>query len=284
MAITLILIDADNDIIADGPAVLNQNFQSIEQHINNLEEIVQTDSNTIKLANKATIPNNSIEAASATLVVATGNALIVNPDGAGVTVTIDSIGEITARNIIVTGTAAEASQLGDAIFNGDITAGNVVVDGLLKMNEANSRIARKYRLLAVTDANIGNAATSPVNVTADDILHLDYNNAGGALGGDADVKLDTSNLEDGQIIKITCLRINTGGSQRLNNGSVGTEVFAYIDPNGSGFQTISSTIKPAFAPLASPDNQSWLEAQWTNIGGGNYRLVVLDSKNVTGVV
>ena len=63
MAITLILIDADNDIIADGPAVLNQNFQSIEQHINNLEEIVQTDSNTIKLANKATIPNNSIEAA-----------------------------------------------------------------------------------------------------------------------------------------------------------------------------------------------------------------------------
>ena len=284
MAITLTLIDADNDIIADGPAVLNQNFQSIEQHINDLEELVQTDSNTIKLTNKATIPNNSIEAASITLVVATGNALIISPDGAGATVTIDSVGEITARNIIVTGVDTEASQFGDATFNGDVIAGNVVVDGLLKMNEANSRMARKYRSLAVTDANIGNAATSPVDVTTDDVLYLDYNNAGGALGGDADVKLDTSNLEDGQVIKITCLRTNTGGVQKLNNGTVGVEVFAYVDPNGSGFQTISSTTKPAFAPLASPDNQSWLEAQWTDIGGGNYRLVILDSKNVTGVV
>lgn len=284
MAIQLTLIDPDNDIIADGPATLNANFQSIEQHINNLEDIVQTDTKTIKLTNKATIPNNSIEADSLTLVLATGNAFIINPDGGGATISMNSEGQISGRNIVVTGVGAEASAFGDAIFSGAITAGNTTIDGLLKLNEANSRMARKYRTLSVTDANIGNAATSPVDVTMDDILYLDYNNGAAPLGGDADIKLDTSNLEDGQIIKLTCLRTNSGGAQRLNNGAVGTEVFAYIDPNGSGFQTISSATKPAFEPQSSPDNQSWMELQWTDIGGGNYRLVVLDSKNVSGVV
>jgi len=285
MAINLTLIDADNDIIADGPVTLNQNFQSIEQHINSIEEIVQTDSSTIKLTNKATIPNNSIESDAITLVISTGNALIVSPDGGGAVASIDAEGQISGRNIIATGVGVEGSSFGDATFTGDVAAeGEVSIDGLLKLNNTNSRVAKKYRTLAVSDANIGNAATNPVNVTFDDVLYLNYNNGGGALGGDADVKLDTSLLEDGQVIKLICMRTNVGGAQRLNNGGVGTEVFAYVDANGVGFQTISSAVKPAFEPAASPNNQSYLVAQWTDIGGGNYRLVVLESKNVSGVV
>jgi len=285
MAITLTLIDADNDIIADGPATLNANFQSIEQHINDIEDIVQTDSSTIKLTNKATIPNNSIESDAITLVIATGDALIVSPDGGGAVASITAEGEITGRNIIVTGVGAEGSSFGDATFTGAVAAeGEVSIDGLLKLNNPNSRVARKYRSFAISDANIGLAATNPIDISVDDTLYLNYDNGGGALGGDADVNLDTSLLEDGQVIKLICLRVNVGGAQRLNNGGVGTEVFAYIDANGVGFQTISSAVKPAFEPAASPDNQSWLIAQWTDIGGGNYRLVVLESKNVSGVV
>lgn len=284
MAIQLTIIDADNDLIADGPATINQNFQSIETHINAIEDVLQTDSSTLKLTNKATIPNNSIESDSITLVIAAGNALVVSPDGGSSVASISAEGQITVRNVIATGVDAETSSFGDAIFTGDITAeGGVAIDGLLDLSQENSRVARKYRTLSVTDANIGTSATSPVDVTNDDILYLDYYNSGGALGGDADVRLDTSGLADGQILKIICLRTNTGGVQRLNNGAVGTEIFAYIDPNGSGFTTVSSATKPAFAPNASPDNQSWMLAQWTDIGGGNYRLVVLDSVNVSGI-
>lgn len=284
MAIQLTLIDADNDIIADGPATLNQNFQAIETHINSLEELLQTDSKTIRLTNKATIPNNSIEADSITLVLAAGNAIVINPDGGGATISMSSVGQISARNVVVTGVGAEASSFGDATFTGNITAKSILVDGLLKMNEANSRMARKYRKIAVTDANIGVSATNPISVATDDILYLDYNNSGGSLGGDGDVKLDTSELVDGQVLNIICFRTNSGGSQKLNNGAVGTEIFAYIDPNGAGYQTVSSAVKPSFEPQASPNNQSWLKAQWTDIGGGNYRLVVLNSKNVSGIV
>ena len=74
---------------------------------------------------------------------------------------------------------------------------------------------------------------------------------------------------------------------KLSDGSYRTifsnEVFAYLNPAGAGVTSIAAATKPTFAPTSSPNTLAKLTVQWQNIGGGTFRLVVLDYNNVTGV-
>lgn len=283
MSITLTTINP-NDPISDGPGDLNNNFTTIKQHIDDLENLLNPTNNSLKLANKVTIPANSIEADTIVLSAASGILITNNPNGAGATFTVSWDGDIIARKVVLSGTGANKSVIADLDVTGDFTiTGVTVMNELLDLKGANARVARKTNLYAIVDANIGSGATAKVDISKDYIVQLDYDNGATPLAGSADVNLDTTNFVEGQIFRLYCNRKNASG-MKLHNGGVGTEVFAYIEPNGAGYTTIASTTLPEFNPLVSPDNQSWMECMWTDIGAGTFRLVILDSKNMLGVV
>ena len=122
-----------------------------------------------------------------------------------------------------------------------------------------------------------------MDISKDQIVLLDYNNGGANLSGSGDVNFDLTNLKAGQIFEIHCSRKNGSGNQKLYNGTSGAEIFAYIDPNAAGITSISHTTLPSFDVQPSPDNKCYIRCQWMDIGGGNFRLLVLDSKGVLNV-
>lgn len=282
MAITLTTINP-NDPISDAPADLNNNFSTIKQHIDDLEDLLNPSNNSLKLQNLTTIPANSIEAATIALTAASGILITINPNGTGATYTVSADGDVVARKVTLSGTGANKSSIADLDITGLLNiTGVTTMNELLDLTEADSRVAVKTRTVAIVDANIGSGATSKVDISKDYIVQLDYDNGASALAGDADVHLDTSSFVEGQIFRLHCFRDNATG-MKLHNGGVGTEVFAFIEPNGAGYTTITNTTLPEFNPSTSPDNQSWIEVMWTNIGSGVFRLVILDSKNMLNV-
>lgn len=284
MAVTIINIDP-NDPISNGPSEINANFSAVKQHIEELESLLSPSNNTLKLTNLTTIPANSIESEAITLTKASGNALVIAPAGGSTVATIDVDGNASVNKVVASGTgSANRSEFQDVLIDGEVELnGDLTANALLDLKATDGRIAYKSTVYTITDANVGNSATNPLDISKQAVIYLDYHNSGNSLGNNGEVKLDLTNMEEGQIIEFLCLRTNAGGSQALHNGDSGSEIFAYIDPTGSGFTTISSTTKPAFTPGSTPDNRSRLKCQWKDIGGGNFRLVVLEAENVTGV-
>lgn len=284
MSVTIIIIDP-NDPISDGPADLNANFQAVKTHIEDLEALLSPSANTLKLTNLATIPANSIEAAGMTLTAATGNAFVVAPSGGAAVATIDVAGNATVNKIIAAGLGvANRSEFQDVLISGSLeTTGGLALGGVLDLTGGAAKVKNKMTTYSIVDANTGASATNPIDIAADATILLDYNNSGIGLANGAEVNLDLTNVEEGQEFTFYNIRNNSGGVQALYNGLVGAEIFAYFDPAGSGITTISNTVKPTFVPGAAPDTLSYLKVRYTDIGGGTFRLLVLDSKNVNGV-
>lgn len=283
MAITLVLINP-NDPISSGPAVLNDNFTTIKSHIDDLENLLNPANNTIKLTDLTTVPANSAEMEAITLTKVTGNAIVIDPNGGGVTFTVGVNGAVTGLKVVMSGTGADASDFQDVNINGSFAMnGEMDVDNIVRFTGANAQVAMKYGTVSVVDANTGGAATIPVDVSKQYEVNMDYDNSATPLANNGEVNLDTTNFEDGQIFIFRCFKENASG-MRFWNGTAGNEVFAYIDPNaGAGYVQIADTVKPTFTPAASPANRSWMKCQWRDIGAGTFRLVVLESENVTNV-
>ena len=283
MAITLTVINP-NDPISLGPQVLNDNFATIKTHIDDLENLLNPANNTIKLTNLVTIAANSAEMEAITLTKTSGDALVVNPNGAGVTLSISVDGDITGRKITCSGTGGDASDFQDINVNGLFAInGETTLDNKLKLTGANAQVSEKYTTVAVVDAMTGGSATTPLDVSKEKNIYMDYDNSATPLANNAEVFLDTTNFEEGQIFRFQCFKVNATG-MRFWNGTPSAEVFAFVEPNGGvGYQTIADTVKPEFNPSASPNNQSYMICQWQNIGGANFRLVILESQNMLNV-
>ncbi len=286
MAVTIATINP-NDPISDGPGVLNANFTTIKQHIDDLEDLLNPSNNSLKLVNKVTIPANSIEADTISLTGASGILITINPDGAGATYTVDSDGDVVARKVTLSGTGANKSVIADLDITGNFTVTGATpniatFDILLDLTATNSRVARKSNIFTIVDGNIGSGATAKVDISLEYICQFDYDNGASALAGNADVFLDITNFVEGQIFRIHCYRDNATG-MALHNGGSGTEIFAFIEPNGAGYTTIAFGSLPTFNPSTTPDNQSYMMCQWTDIGSGVLRLVVLESTNMLNV-
>ncbi len=284
MAITLVTIDPNNPI-SDGPTEINSNFTAVKSHIDDLEALLAPATNTLKLTNTTTIPNNSIESATITLSATSGNAFVVAPGGGSSTFSVTFDGIATGFKFVATGTGSgNASLFQFATFAGDVTfSGAAAFAGVVDFTAAGTVIKNKVTTFTITDANCGSGATNKVDVSKEQLVLLDYNNSGGALAGNADVNLDLTSLVEGSVIEIHCLRKNSSGNQKLYNGTSGNEIFAYIDPNGSGITTISNTSLPTFDVQPSPDNKCYIRCRFTNIGGGTFRLLVIDSKGMLNV-
>ncbi len=270
------------DLVDNFPSLFNTNMSTIKTHIDDLENILISASKTLKLTNLTSVPNGGIEAATLTLTATTGNVFAVSPNGGTATATLTSAGALSIVSITATGTGSAKSSIADLDIVGILTVtGATTFNSKVLFTGANSQLAFKSRAVPVTNAMTGSGATNPLDISKDYIVYLDCNNSGSALANSSEIKLDTSLLVEGQIIKFHLLRQNVG-SQKFFNGATGAEVFAYADPT-TGFVSIAAGTKPEFTPSTSPNNQSYMWVQWTNIGGGNFRLVVLESKNVSNV-
>lgn len=278
--ITLTPIDP-NDAISNGPAVLNQNFETIKTHIDDLENLLSPVSNSLRLTSLATIPANSIEAATLTLTGISGFVLTVAPNAGPAVASLDSAGVMTAFKFIATGPGpANRSVLQNLEVQGQGDFNTLVnfLD-LVNLTGPNSRQATKYRTLSLVNGNMGNSASNPVDISKDNVLFLDYS----AVSVTAGINLNLSGVVDGQEFLFILLRSAASGTSALYNGTTGNEIFAYIDPT-AGFVTVSSLVEPQFVPAPSPDQLSFMRVKYMNIGGGNFRLVVLDHKRTAGVV
>jgi hypothetical protein len=280
MAITLVNID-QNDAIANAPAILNQNFDTIASHIDDLEELLSPVSKTIKLTNLTTIPANSIEAESLVLTKSSGLVMVVSPGGGAAVASLDVNGIMSVFKIVASGIGdanksvlQDLEALGASSFQGASAFGNLV-----SLVGADSRLATKSRRVNLTDANMGETATNPIDVSKDNILMLDYSGVTIVEG----IKFDLTNMVEGQELTLILLRNAAGGTQALHNGTTGNEIYAYINPATTGFVTISSATRPQFTPAASPNQLSIIKVKWMNVGSGTFRLVVIDSKQATGV-
>lgn len=271
-----------SDLVDNFPASYNSNMNSIKVHIDDLENMLISASKTLKLTNLTSVPNGGIEASVITLTATTGNVFSVSPNGGTAVAVLTSAGALTAVSITATGTGSSKSSIVDLDITGILQiTGYTTINSKILFTGANSQLAFKSRVVAITNAMTGSGATNPLDISKDYIVYLDCNNSGATLANDSEIKLDTSNLIEGQIIKFHLLRQNIG-SQKFFNGATGAEIFAYVDPT-AGFVSIAAGTKPEFQPSASPNNQSYVLTQWTNIGGGVFRLVILESKNVINV-
>lgn len=269
-----------NDPISSAPEHLNETFELIETAINKLQSIIDTNTKIINLTDKSSdVPRGSVVVNALLLVGTTGNLISLNPNGLGEIFSVNYKGDIKCNTIIT-----NSEDLSE-ITNLSVTDLNIV--NSLNVEETifmKGGIVENSTAVSITDVNIGGAATTPIYIADKKTIYLDYSNSGNALIGNKDVKIDISEVKEGQIFKFICLRTNISKDQRLYNGNAGNEIFATINPTGNGFNTLLSTSQPKFVPTAEADkNISYVVAQWTNVGSGIYKFVILEYKNMEGI-
>jgi len=278
MSITLTRINSA-EAIKSAPDLFNQNYDILENTINNQLSLLSITDNKLKLTNFLSIPSNSIEAATIAITGQSGNVISVSPAGAGNILTIDNLGNLTAKSLIANGTGNTDKSVFNTVDVLEILNVNeIVLAGNLNLSGTNTKVIKKLDTIDLTDANFGASAPNPLDIQYNSTILLNYS----AVTSTDGLNLDTSNITEGQEFELHCLTTSTSGNQKLYNGTSGDEIFAYINPTGTGITIISNTVSPEFVPTAV-DTKSYLKIRWTNIGGGIFKFLVIDSKNVTGV-
>lgn len=281
MSINLEPVDP-NTPVKNAPAVINQNFTDIQTAINEILGKISLTENTLKLTNLTTVPNGGIEAGTIVLTSANGIIFAISPSGNTSVATIDNTGIGTFKSIQTTGTGdPEKSVLNTVEITESINivgGAGINVDGILNLLGSATKVLNKLSIVNLSDSNFGASATNPVDLHLESVVALDFS----AVTSTDGLNISTSNLAEGQVLEMHCLRTSNGNSQKIYNGTSGSEIFAYINPTGTGITTVSSLVLPEFTP-DSNNTKSYIKARWTNIGNGQFRLLVIDSKNVTGV-
>jgi len=282
MAINLTEID-ENEDVADAPPVLNQNFERIKEHIDDLEGLLNPDTSVLKLTNLInSVPEGTAEVKGVILTGASGLVFDLKPAGGASVASLNSSGDFSGRKFSATGDPTNKSSFANLSVTNKLETTNADINGVMDLTKTDSVVKSKYTLVPVTDNNVGSTPTTALDVSKMSHVFLDYDNGGVGLASNGEVHLDTQNFSEGQILNFYCVRDNANG-MKFWNGTNGNEVFAYLNPAGAGVTSIAAATKPTFAPTSSPNTLAKLTVQWQNIGGGTFRLVVLDYNNVTGV-
>jgi hypothetical protein len=285
MALTLTPIDPD-DSIFNGPDQINQNFQLVQNLLNEFETRIVLSGNKIRLTNVATIPDDSFEGSSITLTKTSGNVIVIAPNGGASTYNVTFDGRVTALNITASGTGSDKSIIEELQVNLDLQIGrNLVVAEDLDLRGANSIIRTKIEIKQITSNSIGASATTPLDISKGQHILLDCENGSVDLVVNPDepiIKIDTTLLKENQVTRIQLFKDNPSGV-KFYNGTLGNEVFAIINSFGGsqGYLSITDTVYPTFDIGAN--KRCWMDVQWVQISAGVFRLVVLDSENVLNV-
>ncbi len=284
MALTITLIDPNTPLSA-GPGTLNANLSAIKAEFDSVESFLNPVAQTLRMTSLVgSVPAGGAEFATVSITKNSGTVLAIVPGGGGAVATVNADGTYTGLKFVATGTGiGDVSTFNKVAINDACSiSANVTINGVVDFKGANTATLYKYNTLTVVDANTGPSAPSPLDLSNAQYVFLDCTNGGGVLANSGRIKLDTTNMKDGQIIRIILAAKNTS-TQAFWNGTPGNELFAYFNTAGTGITSISSATYPTFIPGSTPNTQSRMTLQWQNIGGGVYRFVVLDSLNVTGV-
>lgn len=268
--------------VKDLPGILNSNFTLVQDAINGILGKLDTTNNSLKLVDAIpSLPAGGVGASQLVLLNTTGivqKIIKVSGITQTVTYTVDVDGVITCSKIT---TASDVTVGGILQAAGQVRAlAGAKITGVLDMTAG--IVKGKYERILLVGANTGASAATPIDLANSQAVFFDYTNSGSALGNAGAVKLLTTNLTDGQEFEIYCAGTNTSG-MALYNGTSGNEIFAFINPAAGGFTSISNTVLPTFAPSTSPNNQSYMRCKWMNIGSNVFRMVILETKNMTNV-
>lgn len=276
-----------SDVISDAPSFFNSIFASLEEHINELEKVIDNKTKIINLTDQnVSSQNGSMIINALSIVGKTGILISLSPSGKSELFSVDSNGEVICTKITANSSKVPSEFKMVNIGFAEVTQ-NLKVQGMLDIS-SNVGLAQNYSIVKIVNSNIGSSASTPIKVNDKQIVYLDYRNDGNPLTGSQDVKIDTTNLQNGQVLMFVLLKGNSAGTAKLNNGDNNAEIFCYPNPAVSSqsdlFKKLSSTILPEFKVENTTGKKvAWIKVQWTEVGGGNYKFVILESQNMANI-
>ena len=259
-----------NDIISDAPQFFNDIFSLLEQHINALENVVDRDTKVINLAgSNIPVPAGSLIANNIVLLGKSETVFAIS-NSVEELLSLSSTGSLKCKQIIANGT--DESVIDNLATDNLTVKKKLTAAGGLTI-ASKSTTAKKLTLEATS---IGALATTPIQINDCSLILLDYRNLSETHNA---VKIDTTGIAENQSFRLQLLCNPTTGKAELYNG----DTFAVIDPTAvGGFKALGTAISPEFTYDNAPGKRiSYLDVQWMDIGGGSFKLVILDSQNVT---
>lgn len=270
-----------NESISLAPAKLNQNFENIRAELAAIAAVLKIANTSLELNHKKVADAKGIEAASIILTAASGNFIKGFTDGTTDVFGVSSTGVITAASLSLNVTLD--STFGGGLFKKAVTFEKTTTfSGDVKF-AGGGVLTMPTRILTVDPTNIGAAATSPINISGDMNVMLVCDNGGSQFlpsGSDVLIKIDRTTLKENQVVTLRMLKKNSINSMKLWNGSNVEPLFAKIDYN-SGISDIAYTVFPEFNTAAQ--GLAWIQCQYIQVTTGVFRLVILDSNNMTNV-
>jgi hypothetical protein len=285
MSLTLTRIDATQSINL-APNILNNNYTLIENQVNGLLGKLSVSGNTIKLTNLGSISSGDIEAGAVLLTKTTGNLIALTPNGGSTVMRVDENGDIYGNKFTAAGDSlsdATVIKYLDVTEQLRITSvsdiSELSLDGRLKLNSSNSSLLVKAQTFAISNDNCGSGASTPLDLSKTITAFLDYDNSGSALSSNAEVNIDLSTVEVDQRIRLVLAQDNATG-MNLYNGTNGSEIFAVVDPDNGGIQSLPNTDIPGFAGNSDVLNPAYMLVHCVLVGGSK-RLLILESNGVS---
>ena len=174
-----------NDIISDAPQFFNEIFSILENHINALEGVLDNDTKVINLTdNNVPTPAGSLIANN---IVLLGKSDIVFSISNSVTelLSLSSTGTLKCQQVIAKGdTSSEIDNL---------DAKTVTVEKALTVNGTItlSSVIKKAKRVTLENSNMGELATTPIQIADAHLILLDYHSLSEARN---QVNLDTTTV------------------------------------------------------------------------------------------
>lgn len=256
------------DIVSDAPQFFNEIFTTLEDHINALEGVLDNDTKIINLANSnIQVPAGSLIANNIVLLGKSETVFSIS-NSINELLSLSSTGSLKCQQVIAKGnTNSEIDNLDTKTVT---VEKSLTVNGTLTL----SSVIKKAKKITLESSNMGELATSPIQIADAHLILFDYRSLSEARN---QVNLDTTNIVENQTFRLQLLSKPGSGKAEI----LKEDLFAMIDPTeNTGFRSLASD--PEFvSENVNGKRESYLDVQWMNIGNGTFKLVILDSKNVT---
>lgn len=256
-----------NDIISDAPQFFNKIFTTLENHINALEGMLDNDTKVINLTgNNVSTPSAGSLIANNIVLLGKSEIVFSISNSVNELLSLSSTGSLKCQQVIVKGnTNSEIDNLDTKTVT---VERSLTVDGTLTL----SSVIKKVKKITLEESNIGELATAPIQIADAHLILLDYHSLSGTRH---QVNLDTTTVAENQTFRLQLLSKPGSGKAEI----LKEDLFAKINPTAE-FESLAND--PEFVcEDTNGKRESYLDVQWMNIGNGTFKLVILDSKNVT---
>lgn len=256
------------DIISDAPQFFNEIFATLENHINALEGVLDNETKIINLAgSNIQVPAGSLVANNIVLLGKSETVFSIS-NSINELLSLSSTGSLKCQQVIIKGN--NNSEIDNLDTKTITVEKSLTVNGTLTL----SSVIKKVKKITLEDSNMGELATSPIQIADAHLILLDYHSLHASARNQ--INLDTTNIVENQTFRLQLLSKPTSGKAEI----LKEDLFAVINPaENTGFRSLTND--PEFVSEdVNGKRESYLDVQWMNIGNGTFKLVILDSKNV----